>query len=175
MSHYISEYTKTCDLCLQTKVQRQPPIGKLHPLQVPKVCWDTLSVDFIMELPEAHGFDAVMNVVNSVSKHAHFIPTNTTITAAGAACLFLHHVWKLHGLQVVVSDRGGQFVHKFTCELYRLLGICITASTAYHPQIDGQTEHINQELEQYLHLFMNERQDDWDDLLPMCYMVIIGG
>ena len=49
-------------------------------------------MDFIVELPEAHGFDAVMNVVDSVSKHAHFIPTNTTITAVGAARLFLHHV-----------------------------------------------------------------------------------
>ena len=124
-------------------------------------------MDFIMKLPEAHGFDAVMNVVNSVPKCAHFIPTNTTITAAGATCLFLH-VWKLHGLPwVVVSDRGVQFVHKFTRELYRLLGIHITASTAYHPQMDGQTKHVNQELEQYLCLFMNERQDDWDDLLPM--------
>ena len=88
-----------------------------------------------MELPEAH---AVMNVVDSVSKCAHFIPTNTTITAAGTAHLFLHHDWKLHDLpQVVVLDRGVQFVHEFTCELYRLLGICITASTAYHPQMDG--------------------------------------
>ena len=121
-----------------------------------------------MELPEAHGFNVVMNVVNSASKCAHFIPTNTTITAAGATCLFLHHIWKLHGLpQVVVSDKGVQFVCKFTHELYRLLGICITGSTAYHPQTDGQTKRVNQELEQYLCLFMNERQDDWDDLLPM--------
>ena len=120
-----------------------------------------------MELPEAHGFNAVMNVVNSVLKHAHFIPTNTTITAADATCLFLHHVWKLYGLPwVVVSGRGVQFVCEFTCELYRLLGICIAASTAY-PQMNGQTEHVNQELEQYLCLFVNERQDDSDDLLPM--------
>ena len=55
-------------------------------------------MDFIVELPEAHGFDVVMNVVDLVSKCAHFIPTNTIITAAGAARLFLHHVWKLHGL-----------------------------------------------------------------------------
>ena len=134
MSRYISKYTKTCDLCLQTKVRRQPPISELHPLQVFEACWDTLSMDFIVELPEGHGFNAVMNVVDSVLKCAHFIPINTTITAVGATCLFLHHIWKLHGLpQVVVSDRGVQFVCKFTCELYRLLGICIAASTTYHP------------------------------------------
>jgi len=53
------------------------------------------------------------------------------------------------------------------CKLYCLLGIKIAASTAYHPQTDGQTEHVNQELEQYLCIFMNERQDDWDEWLPM--------
>ena len=93
------------------KVRRQPPIGELHPIPVPDTHWDTISVDVIVELPDTHGYDAVMNVVDSVSKRAHFIPTHTTITAAGAAKLFLHNVWKLHGLpRVVVLDRGVQFI-----------------------------------------------------------------
>ena len=66
-----------------------------------------------------------------------------------------------------MSDRGPQFVAEFTKELYRLLGIKLAATTAYHPQGDGQTERANQELEQYLRLFINQRQDDWDDLLPI--------
>jgi hypothetical protein len=110
-----------------------------------------------VELPDAHGFNAVMNVVDSVSKRAHFIPTNTTVTAAGAAQLFLHHVWRLHGLPWnVVSDRGVQFVRDFTCKLYHLLAIRIAASTAYHLQTDGQTEQVNQDLEQCLRIFVNE-------------------
>jgi hypothetical protein len=125
-------------------------------------------VDFIVELLDSHRYDAVMNVVDSVGKRAHFIPTNTTITALGAARLFLHNVWKLHGLpHSIVSDQGPQFVAEFTCELYRLLGITLSTTTAYHPQADGQTERINQELEQYLRVFVNEHQDDWDELLPM--------
>jgi hypothetical protein len=52
-------------------------------------------------------------------------------------------------------------------ELYRLLGIQAASSTAYHPQTDGQTEHVNQELEQYLRIFVGERQDDWHGLLPL--------
>ena len=115
---------------------------------------------FIVELPDAHGYDAVMNMVDLVSKQAHFIPTNTTITTTGVVRLFLHNVWMLHGLlQTVVSDHGVQFVCEFTHELYHLLGIHITASTAYHPQMDGQTEQVNQELEQYICLFINEYQD----------------
>jgi len=110
----------------------------------------------------------VMTVVDSVSKRAHFIPTHTTVTAEGAARLFLHQVWKLHGLPTcVVLDRGPQFVAHFTRELYRLLGIKLASSTAWHPQTDRQTERVNQELDQYLRLFVNEKQDDWYDLLPL--------
>jgi len=109
-----------------------------------------------------------MTVVDSVSKQAHFILTHMTVTAEGAARLFLHQAWKLHGLpKCVVSDRGPQFVACFTRELYRLLGIKLVSSTAWHPQTDGQTEHVNQELDQYLRLFVNKWQDDWYDLLPM--------
>jgi len=127
-----------------------------------------LSVDFVVELPLSSGHDAVMTVVDSVSKQAHFIPTHIKVTAEGAARLFLHQVWKLHGLlKCVILDRGPQFVARFTRELYRLLGIKLASSTAWHPQTDGQTEHVNQELDQYLQLFVNERQDDWYDLLPM--------
>jgi len=109
-----------------------------------------------------------MTVVDSVSKQTHFILTHTTVTAEGAARLFLHQVWKLHGLlKCVVSDRGPQFVARFTRELYRLLGIKLASSTAWHPQTDRQTEHVNQELDQYLWLFVNKQQDDWYDLLPM--------
>jgi len=79
----------------------------LHPLQIPDSRWGTLSVDFIVELPLSSGHDAVMTVVDSVSKRAHFIPMHTTVTVKGAARLFLHQVWKLHGLlKYVVSDRG---------------------------------------------------------------------
>ena len=124
--------------------------------------------DFIVKLQDAHRYDVVMNVVDSVGKRAHFIPTNTMITALGAARLFLHNVWRLHGLlRRIVSNRGPQFVVEFTRELYRLLGITLSTTTAYHPQADGQTECVNQELEQYLQVFVNERQDDWNELLPM--------
>jgi hypothetical protein len=91
-----------------------------------------------------------MNVIDGVTKRAHFIAMHTTITAVGAACLFLREVWKHHGTPcVVVSNHGPQFVADFTHELYRLIGIKLATSTAYHPQTDGQTERVNQELEQF--------------------------
>ena len=125
-------------------------------------------MDFISELPESGGYDAIMVVVDSVGKQSHFTETVTTVTAAGAANLYVCNVRKLHGLpRKVVSDRGPQFVAAFMKELFRLLRIEAASSTAYHPQTDGQTERINQELEQYLRVFVREHQDDWYSLLPL--------
>jgi len=167
MSRYVGRYVSTCDMCLWTKSFRCPPIGELHPLPIPSAPWDTIGVDFIVELPQSAGHDSIMVVVDSITTHAHFISTVTTISATGAAHLFLTHVWKHHGLPwKVVSDRGPQFVAEFTLELYRLLRIKLAATTAYHPQGDGQMEWVHQELEQYLRLFTNQRQDDWGGLLP---------
>jgi hypothetical protein len=157
MSHYIGIYVKTCDLCNWMKLQHRRPFGELHPSETPAEPWDTISVDFIVELPESHGYDAIMNIVDSVTKHAHFIPTHTTIMAKGAARLYLREVWKHHGMpRVVLLDRGSQFTAGFTRELYKLLGIKLATSTAYHPQTDGHTEHINQELEGYLCMFTSQ-------------------
>jgi len=167
MSRYVGRYVSTCDMCLWTKSFQHPPIGEFHPLPIPSAPLDTISVDFIVELPQSAGHDSVMVVVDSVTKHAHFVSTVTTISATGTSHLFLNHVWKHHGLpRKVVSNRGPQFVAEFTQELYRLLGIKLAATTAYHPQGDGETEWVNQELEQYLRLFTNQRQDDWVGLLP---------
>jgi len=168
MSRYIGQYVSTCDLCLRTKPWRHSPVGGLQSLSVLDARWDTLSVDFVVELLESSGHDAVMTVVDAVSKRVHFIPMHTTVTAEGAARLFLHYVWKLHGLlKRVVSNRGPQFVALFTKELYRLLGIRISSSIAWHPQMDRQTERVNQELDQFLCLFVNEQQNDWYNLLPI--------
>jgi len=92
MSRYIGQYVSTCDLCLRTKPWRHSPIGELQPLSVPDARWDILSVDFVVELPESFGHDAIMTVMDSISKRVHFVPMHTTVTAEGMARLFLHHV-----------------------------------------------------------------------------------
>jgi len=168
MSQYVGQYVSHCDLCAHTKVQRRLPVGELQPLAIPEEHWDTISVDFISELPESGGYNAIMVAVDSVGKRSHFIETVTTVTTASAANLYMCNIWKLHGLlHKVVSDRGLQFIAAFMKELFQLLGIEAALSTVYHPQTDGQTEHVNQELEQYLRVFIGERQDGWYLLLPL--------
>jgi transposase InsO family protein len=165
MSQYVGQYVAHCDLCLRMKTQRRLPTGELT---LPEQRWDTISMDFTVKLPESNGYDAVMVVVDTVSKRSHFIETTTTVSADSATNLYLRNVWKLHGLpRKVVSYRGPQFIARFTKELYCLLGIELASSTAYHPQTNRQTEWVNQELEQFLRFFVNERQDNWHALLPL--------
>ena len=92
MSRYIGKYVSTCDMCLRMKAPHRPPMGELHPLPVPDSPWDGISVDFISELPEANGKDCIMVVVDSITKHSHFINTVTTISAIGSARLYVKHV-----------------------------------------------------------------------------------
>jgi len=97
---------------------------------------------------------------------AHFIATTEKTSAEGLAKLFQDHVWKLHRLpESIISDRGVQFAAGMMKEVNNLLGIQTKLSTAYHPQTDGQTERINQELEQYLRVFIDHRQEQWPDWL----------
>ena len=105
-------------------------------------------MDFIMELPPSDGHDTIYVCMDRFTKMAHFIPTTTAITAEGTAQLYYRHVWKHHGLPAdIVSDRGPQFVSRVTRQLLERLGIQGNCSTAFHPQLDGQTEWVNQTLE----------------------------
>src|SRR5882724_8435940 len=153
MGRYIAEYTKGCNLCNRTKNYPSTPAGKLMPNRIPDCRWQTISVDLITELPQSHRYDTIMVVIDCFSKCTHTIPTTSDVTASGVAQLFRDHVWKLHGLpEEVISDRGTQFVSNFVRSLSQLLKIRIVASTTYHPQTDGQTERVNQEVKQFLRL-----------------------
>jgi transposase InsO family protein len=99
---------------------------------------------------------------------AHFIPCSSDITSEQTARLFADFVFKLHGLPAsAISDRGPQFTSAFTRALCKILGIDQNLSTSFHPQTDGQTEHINAILEQYLRAYTNYQQDNWEELLTM--------
>ena len=74
------------------------------------------------------------------------------------AWLFRDNIWKLHGLpDSIISDRGPQLAAGIMRELNHILGIKTKLSMAFHPRTDGQTERINQELKQYLWMFIDHR------------------
>jgi hypothetical protein len=129
-------------------------------------------MDLIVELPPSNGFNSIFVCVDRFTKMAHFIPTNSDVTAEQAASLYLQNVFRLHGLPGdIVSDRGQQFTSRFTRRLLDLCDVKGNHSTAYHPQTDGQTERTNQTLEQYLRIYCDYQQDDWHNLLPYAEFV----
>ena len=162
----VEAYVSGCAVCQRTKPSHQKPTGQLHSLQVPTRPWMDLSMDFIEELPSSYGHNSILVVVDRLTKWAIFIPTTTRLNSPGLAELFLEYVVCQHGLPTsIVSDRGSKFISKFWRQLTDNLGIKLNLSTAYHPQTDGQTERVNQVLEQYLRIFTSYNQDDWSKLL----------
>jgi len=86
----------------------------------------------------------------------------TSIFSSEVAKIYQDDIWKIHGIpKKIISNRGPQFASIFMGELCKALEIKKAISTAYHPQTDGQTERINQEVKVFLRYYINYRQDDW--------------
>ena len=135
--------------------------------------WVDISVDFITNLPLSNGFDSILTVVDRFSKETEFILCNKTATALDTAKLYLFHVWKDHGLPcTIISDCGPQFASQVMMDLCKQLGITPKLSTAHHPQMDGQTEVMNWEVQQYLRLFCAKEQDRWSEWLGLAQFAI---
>ena len=165
---YVKDYVKSCTICARAKVPRHKPYGLLKQLPIPEKPWNSISMDFIEQLPDSSGFTAILVVIDRLSKQAIFIPTYDTITSPDLARLFLLHVFSKHGVPShVTSDRGTEFVSHFFRSLGKALDMTLHFTSGYHPEGDGQTERANQTLEQYLRIYCNYQQDNWSELLPL--------
>jgi len=128
--------------------------------------WMHISVDFITKLPLAQGYDLILVIFDRLTKMVHFIPTMEKTLVEELLWLFRDNVWKLHGLpESIISDQGPQFVAGIMQELNKMLGIESKLLMAFHPQTDRQTRRVNQELEQYLRMFIDHRQEQWPEWL----------
>ena len=165
---FVMDYIASCGPCTRNKPRRHKPYGLLQSLPIPEQPWHSISMDHIEQLPLSRGHDSILVVVDRFSKMAIFIATTVTATSKDLAGEFLRFVASKHGCpQDIVSDRGSKFVSKFWRAVTERLGIKRNLSTAYHPQSDGQTERVNQTLEQYIRMYCAYQQDDWYDWLPL--------
>ena len=176
MDKHVRAFVDTCDICSRSKPDRHKPYGVLKPLSTPLGPWESITMDFIVKLPpsadpanpRAPPYDSILVVVDRFTKMAHFIPCYETTNSSQLAHLVIKHVIAHHGTPTtIISDRGKPFISKFTQTLYERLGIKPRPSTAFHPQTDGQTERMNQTIEQYLRAYCNYQQDNWVELLPL--------
>jgi len=153
---------------MQSKPQHHKPYRSLKQLPIPERPWNSISIDLIEKLLSSSGFDTILFIVDQLTKQAIFIPVYDIITSADLARLFVLHVFSKHGVPShVISDRGSEFVSNFFRSLGTALNMQLHFTSGYHPEGDGQTEHMNQTLEQYLHVYCNYQQDNRSKLLSL--------
>ncbi|MBW0565842.1 hypothetical protein O181_105557 [Austropuccinia psidii MF-1] len=151
MTQFIKDYISSCHQCSRNNNIHHKKFGLLKPLPIPNGPWICLSMDFITQLPLSNSFDLILVIVDRFSNMAFFIPTMSSITSLDLAHLFINNIFSKHGPpSSIVSDRGPLFVSSFWTNICQQLKISRDLSTAYHPETDGQTERVNQILEQYL-------------------------
>jgi len=164
----VKKYVQGCVKCQQNKVQHQRKAGELHPLEIPEGPWQDISIDMIGPLPKSNEMDAILVIVDRFTKMIRLKTTTTNLSSEGVAKIYRDEIWKIHGIpKTILSDRGPQFASKFMEDLTRVLGTKRKLSTVYHPQTDGQTERINQEIGTFLRHYINYQQDDWTEWLAM--------
>nr|ABA98118.1 retrotransposon protein, putative, Ty3-gypsy subclass [Oryza sativa Japonica Group] len=168
MKREIAEYVAVCDVCQRVKAEHQKPAGLLQPLKIPVWKWEEIGMDFITGLPRtSSGHDFIWVIVDRLTKVAHFIPVKTTYSGSRLAELYMARIVCLHGVpKKIVSDRGSQFTSNFWKKLQEEMGSKLNFSTAYHPQTDGQTERVNQILEDMLRACALDFGGSWDKNLP---------
>ena len=175
----VTSYIAKCIKCNQDKSARHAPYGRIRFSEPPTQPWQQVTMDFITGLPNSPDpvyetiYNAILVVVCRLTKYAHFVACQKTVSAEQLGYLILDRVMRHHGIpEVFVTDRDKLFTSKYWRTLVATLGINGKLSTAFHPQTDGQTERANQTLETYLRHYVNANQDNWAKLLPVAQIAL---
>src|ERR1700730_3935709 len=138
---FVSDFCKSCTICGRAKAPRHKPYGTLKQLPIPEKPWNSISMDFIKQLPKSSTFTVILVVVDRFTKQGIFILMTNEVNSAELACLFILHVFSKHGVPShVTSDHGSEFVSRFFCSLGKVLDMTLHFTSGYHPEGDRQTE-----------------------------------
>ncbi|THH17355.1 hypothetical protein EUX98_g9150 [Antrodiella citrinella] len=169
MATFVRQYVDGYALCQQNKINTHPTTPCLQPIAATTTLpFKAVTMDFITDLPKSQGITSCWIVVDhNTTKGMVILPCTKEIDALGTAQLYHTEPYRRFGLpDSMISDRGPQFASRVMQELVNLLGVKSKLSTAYHPQTDGQTERINQEVEVFLRIFCAAHPNDWVNFLP---------
>jgi hypothetical protein len=147
----LEKFVAICAVCQRAKSENCRYPGLLAPLPIPDMTWTFISMDFVEGLHKSSNKNAILVVVDGLTKYAHFLALSHPFTAQTMAQLFIDHKFKLHGLPAaIVIDRDKIFTSRLWQDLFKSLKVSLQFSSAYHPQTDGQIERVNKCLENYL-------------------------
>jgi hypothetical protein len=163
----IREYIAACDIYSRTKHRRYKPYGLIKSPDVPDGPWESVAWDFIIKLPELKELisnaqhDSILIITDRLTKFGYFLPYRESSIAEELVYIFLRRIvanYKL--LREIISDRDKLFTSKFWQVLTAKIETRTKFLIVFYPQIDGQTERINQNMEQYLRCYVNYEQDN---------------
>jgi hypothetical protein len=130
----VREFVRACATCQRNKTEALHPAGLLQPLDVPSQVWADISMDFVEGLPKVNGKSVILTVVDRFSKYGHFIALGHPYTAMSVARAFFADIVRLHGFpSSIVSDRDPVFTSHVWRDLFKLAGVKLRMSTAFHP------------------------------------------
>ncbi|GJW00026.1 putative reverse transcriptase domain-containing protein [Tanacetum coccineum] len=165
----ITTYVGKCMTCAKVKAEYQKPSGLLVQPKILQWKLANITMDIITKLPKtASGQYTIWVIVDRLTKSAYFLPMKENDSMKKLTRQYLKEVVSRHGVPVlIISDRDGRFTSKFWQSLQEALGIQLDMSTAYHPQIDGQSERTIQTLEDMLGACVMDFRKGWDRHLPL--------
>ena len=142
--------------------------GELHPLKIPEGPWKEISIDIISPLLKSNKKNMSAVIVDRFTKMIWLKATTINVSSEEIAKIYQDEIWKLHGIpKTILSNKRPQFATRFMEDLMKALGTKWMLLTAYHPQMDGQTEWINQEIGIFLRHYVNYQQDNWMEWLTV--------
>ena len=169
MARDVSEYVRSCSRCQVVKTDTGRRKGLLMPIMAPEP-WHTITMDFVggFQPAKVTGRTHCLVIVDKFSKYVMLEPVSEKVTAVETAEVLLRRVIAPFGTPVkVISDRGPQFTAAVWQEVLKIMGTSVALAATHHPQSDGQTERSIQTLIQLLRCYSEERQDEWEQLLPL--------
>nr|GEZ20603.1 putative reverse transcriptase domain-containing protein [Tanacetum cinerariifolium] len=165
----IATYVGKCLTCAKVKAEHLKPSGLMQQLEIPKWKWENVTMDFVTGLPRTpSGYDSIWVIMDRLTKSAHFLPKKKTDSIKKLVELYLKEIVCKHDVpMLVISNRDSLFTSRFWVSLQKALGTQLDLSTAYHLEIDVQSERTIQTLEDILRAFVIDFGSSWDKHLPL--------
>ncbi len=167
----VKQYVRNCHTCKRVKTARDKYHELLNSLSILDRSWTDIILDFVIELFDNRKYNAVLMIINRLSKMHHYISCiidENDTTVEKTTKLLIQHVWKLHELSItIISDKDSQFVSLIWDTICRMLKIKVKLFIAFHSETNEQSEIFNQEMKRYLRAYVNHQQNDWANWLSM--------